>query len=150
RSAILHGPSFRRNFSSTIRGIEDDKLYWIAAPQPGSDLADFRKHLQTCEAKGWEHFDDVVFKIAAGGLALSLTLLGLMKNVTPSSMRWIFSAWFLWALTLLLLMFSVLTGQLGLRSQIRHVDRGTYRKAKRPEGRCGALTPWLNSAVIAT
>jgi hypothetical protein len=110
-------------------------------------IADFRKHLAGCEAKGWEHFDDVVFKIAAGGLALSVTLLSVARNVQPSSMPCIYMSWVLWSLTLLLLLVSVLTGQEGLRSQIAHLDAGDYYDHRRPEGRWGSLTPWLNRAA---
>jgi hypothetical protein len=120
----------------------------IASAKP--DLTEFRKHLQACEAKGWEHLDDVVFKIAAGGLALSLTLLGLTKNVTPFSMKVMFGVWACLALALLALMFSVLTGQEGLRSQITRVDEGDYYHVAHPEGKLGQMTPWLNRLAIAS
>jgi hypothetical protein len=117
--------------------------------QQGTDLRDFRKLLQDCETKGWTRFDDLVFKIAAGGLALSMTLLGLLRESLPAGLVWMFTAWALWGATLLALLVSVLTGQFGLRAQIAHLDAGTYYSVKQPEGRLGALTPWLNYAATA-
>jgi hypothetical protein len=110
-------------------------------------LGDFRKHLQSCEADGWDHFDDVVFKISAGGLALSVTLLGVTKDVRSASMPWVYAAWVLWGLTLLVMMISVLSAQSGLRSQITHVDAGDYYQHAHPEGHWGSFTPWLNRAA---
>jgi hypothetical protein len=119
----------------------------VVGPQSEAQR-DFRKLLQDCETKGWTRFDDLVFKIAAGGLALSITLLGLLRDAAPSGLVWMFAAWSMWGATLIALLFSVLTGQYGLRTQIAHLDAGTYYDVKRPEGRLGALTPWLNYAAI--
>jgi hypothetical protein len=116
-------------------------------------VLEFRKLLQSCETKGWEHFDDLAFKISAGGLALSLTLLGIMKNVAPTSIAWMFVAWVCWAVSLLALMLSISTAQSGLRSQIRHLDMGDYyelQPGERPEGMLGGLTSWLNHFVTGT
>ena len=110
-------------------------------------MAEHRKVCQDCEVKGWAPLDDMVFKIAGGGLALSLTLLGVTKSVNPASMRWLFGAWICWGITLLAVPLSMLTGQLGLRSQIRHIDVGDYRRTKHPEG-VGVLTPLLNAVAI--
>ena len=111
--------------------------------------AKFRDHLQSSEGRGWEHFDDVVFKIAAGGLALSITLLGVMKDsVVPASMWWVFTAWIFWSISLLLIMLSVRTAQQGLRSQIARWDAGNYYQPPLPEGKIGGLTPWLNDAAL--
>lgn len=110
-------------------------------------LADHRKVCQDCEVKGWGPLDGMLFKISGGGLALSLTLLGVTKNVNPASMRWLFAAWICWGIALLAVPLSMLTGQLGLRSQIAHIDAGDYRRTKNPQG-IGAWTPALNAIAI--
>lgn len=112
--------------------------------------AEFRKHLQTCEAKGWERFDDTAFKMAAGGLALSLTLAGVTKNLQPASMYWVFGAWVCWSVSLLVILISIWTGQQGLRSQIAHRDTGDYYTTKHAAGVFGRVTPALNLVAIAT
>lgn len=109
--------------------------------------ASFRAHLQSCESKGWEHFDDIVFKIAAGGLAISVTFLGVARGINPASMPWMFGAWTCWSISLLALMLSTRTAQTGLRSQIARWDAGTYYTTDHPEGRIGHLTPRLNDVA---
>jgi hypothetical protein len=106
-------------------------------------LQEYRKLLLANETTGWSRFDDLVFKITAGGLGLSLALLGAMRDTDPTDLRWMFAAWLLSALTLIALLVSVITGQYGLRSQIAHIDAGTFRQVRWPDG-VGALTPWLN------
>jgi len=112
--------------------------------------AQFRQHLQTCEGQGWNHFDDVVFKIAAGGLALSVTFLGVTDQVESATMPWVFGAWGFWAISLLAILFSIRTAQSALRSQIAHWDAGSYYDTKRPEGRAGWWTSRLNDVAAAT
>ena len=85
-------------------------------------LADHRRHCQDLEGKGWSHLDEMVFKVSAGGLAISVTLLSVTEAVAAASMGWIYGAWALWAVSLLALMVSICTGQAGLRSQIHHID----------------------------
>jgi len=116
-----------------------------------AELMPFRAHLQSSEAKGWERFDDAVFKLSAGGLALSVTFLGVVKTVDLASMPWVYGAWACWAMSLLVSLLSIVTAQLGLRSQIRYFDAATYYEVAHPEGRWGRLTPGLNIfGVIAT
>jgi hypothetical protein len=112
-------------------------------------ISEFRKLLQDLETKGWARFDDLLFKVSAGGLALSLTLVGVLRDFGPTGLPWMFGAWSFWALTILLLLISLQTGQYGLRSQIAHLDAGTYYQVKRPEG-IGVLTPWLNHLATAS
>ena len=101
------------------------------------------------EAAGWSHFDDVVFKIAAGGLALSVTFLGVTKEVNPASMPWVFGSWGALTFALLILLLSICSAQIGLRTQIANWDAETYYGNPHPEGSTGRLTPWLNALSAA-
>jgi len=120
------------------------------SPERKAQLADARTRLQEDERKGWQHLDNVVFKIAAGGLAVSVTFLGVTSGTAPGSMPWVYVAWVLWVVSLASLMLSVVTGQLGLRSMIRHIDAGSFDRTTSPEGRLGACTPALNNVAVAT
>lgn len=136
----------------TVVKVAPSKALQTVARTPPPPLDDaqkeFRKLLQDCETKGWARFDDLVFKVSAGGLALSMTLLGLLRDSDPAGVVWMFGAWLFWGATLLVLVISVWTGQYGLRSQIAHLDAGTYYHVKRPQGRFGVLTERLNHATI--
>jgi hypothetical protein len=131
-----------------------------APPAPCDDYrvsdAAFRAHLQTSEANGWNHFDDVVFRLAAGGIALSLTFLSLMKTPGRRATILVFIAWGSWAVALMAILWSIITAQAGLRSQIARWDSGDYYAAgvqdvdHHATGVVGRLTPWLNHvAAIA-
>ena len=112
------------------------------------ERAVFRAHLQSIEARGWERLDDFTFKICAGGMALSVTLLGVLREHEVGAVPLVFFAWGCWTVSLFCVLFSVWAGQRGLRSQIGHWDRGDYYQVKNPEGAVGRLTPSLNMAAM--
>ena len=47
--------------------------------------------LQRLVDDGWTHFDDLVFKLSAGALAISVTFIGVLKT-PPHAMRLLFAA----------------------------------------------------------
>ena len=110
--------------------------------------ATHRDIMQASEIRGWDHFDDVVFKIAAGGLAVSVTFIGVMKGAPKgqalSMMPWMFAAWICWASSLALLLLSVCAAQGSLREQIDRWDNGTYYDTSHPEGHVGRAIIWMN------
>jgi hypothetical protein len=116
-----------------------------AAESDSARLLRYRELLQKCEVDGWDHFDDLLFKVAAGARALSVTLLGVLGNrVAPTSMKWSFFAWGALGASLFVLLLSVLASQAGNRKAIAAIDAGTFYKTKRPQGVIGALTLPLN------
>ena len=62
-----------------------------ASPKPASDsepsLADYRRTLVESETRAWDHFDDLVFKISAGSLVISVTFIGTVKLTSPGHTR---------------------------------------------------------------
>jgi hypothetical protein len=112
-------------------------------------LTRYRELLQKCDVEGWDHFDDLLFKVAAGALALSVTLLGVLDDrVAPASMKWAFFAWGFLGASLFLLLLSVLAAQFAVRKAIANIDKGTFYATDRPEGIFGALVNPLNGLAI--
>lgn len=56
----------------------------VAAAVNDDAQANFRKLLQDQETKGWSRFDDLLFKLSAGGIGASLICSGSCR--TPSSL----------------------------------------------------------------
>lgn len=108
-------------------------------------VADHRKELQTRQGDAWNHLDDYAFKTAAGGLAVSLTLLGLGRDtVTAQALWWMYGAWVFWTTALIFVVVSIWWGALGLRKQIHHIDQGDYEVDGSTSGYLGRATLWLN------
>jgi hypothetical protein len=81
-----------------------------------------RDNLQKLENEGWTHFDDLIFKLAAGALAISVTFLGVLET-PPQAMQAMFAAWVFLVGALTLLLLSVVTSQMAHRRAIREIDK---------------------------
>jgi hypothetical protein len=125
----------------------------LRAPASGETdkaLLKHREFLQSNEADGWKRFDEMLFKIDAGAMALSVALLGVLnERVDPDSVVWVYRSWTLLSLGLALLLTSLASGQLALRKAIRQIDSGEYRNSPAPGGVWADFTPPLNWAAAA-
>ena len=137
------GTPHKHTDSSAAGGLSPDEVRAYLAPH--------RKVCQTSEVAGWPRLDEMLFKISAGGMALSLTLLAIVKtSISAGSMTWLYLAWGSWGLCLIVLLFSIVGGQYSLRAQIDHIDKGNYYKVKRPGGTWGPLIGPMNWFAIAS
>jgi hypothetical protein len=59
----------------------------------------------------------------------------------------LFAAWVCWGVTLLAVPLSMWTGQMGLRAQIDHIDKGDFRQVRNNQG-VGVITSSLNAIAI--
>jgi hypothetical protein len=101
-------------------------------PEHKEVLKFFREQMQTRERDGWDHLDEMIFKIAAGGLALSVTFIGVVKTPAPTSMAWVYLAWGTLTFGLLALLFSKITANMSLRNRIARFDDGTFYDVPKP------------------
>lgn len=141
-AAVYHGGSSPGELAKHVTDGPVESPVDYRFTLPGSK---FREHLQTLEGDGWRHFDDFVFKTSAGGIALSVTFLG-VAEVSPSP--WMFASWMFWAFSLMAVLVSIWTGQFGLREQISRWDAGTYYRSANPAGGWGRATSPLNMAAL--